>query len=307
MRPLWIVVLALASCERDGGAPKPTPTPVPGPWTAQCDVRFAPRPDRDPSPMCLVPAAEFVMGRDAPEPHLDLPPHRVRITRGFYIDQYEVTTEQMVKFANTVWNRCEGTEKDACMYEGLSAQYVDFDSASPTRQLIVRDGRGRVPAQVFRDGAIAYCQWAGKQLPTEAQWVLAAYHDPATGKDRLYPWGDTFIPENTYWGEHGLSGIEPVGSYPGDRSPVGAMDMGGNEHEWVLDGFTRAPACSGGVCVDPEVPLADGQRCDGLRCGVVRGGWLDAKTISNRDHVFLDMPTGFRCVFPQPAGATRSN
>lgn len=248
------------------------------------------------------------MGRDAPEPHLDLPPHRVRITRGFYIDQYEVTTEQMVKFANTVSNRCEGKVRDECLSTGPDAEYVV--AKGDYRQLAVSEGRGRHPADALRDGAIAYCRWAGKQLPTEAQWVLAAYHDPATGKDRLYPWGDTFIPENTYWGENGALGIAAVGSYPGDRSPVGAMDMGGNEYEWVLDGFTRAPACNSGVCVDPEVSIDDGQRCDGDPCGVVRGGWLDAKTITNRDQLLLFMSTGFRCVLPlppEPAGATRGN
>jgi formylglycine-generating enzyme required for sulfatase activity len=121
----------------------------------------------------------------------------------------------------------------------------------------------------------------------------------------LYPWGDTFIAENTYWGQdRGLAGIKPVESYPGDRSPVGAMDMGGNTDEWVLDGFALTPTCSDRVCVDPVAVFSPDKLCVRVGqdpCGLTRGGWLRSKSASNRDLAYLQFSTGFRCVRTCPA------
>ncbi|MEX0830397.1 MAG: formylglycine-generating enzyme family protein [Nitrospirales bacterium] len=175
---------------------------------------------KDGGPMVLVPAGSFLMGspEGTGEPD-ERPQHRVYLN-DFYIDQYEVTVERYHQFlqdnnrgAPKYWDRVE----------------------------ISRDGQKPVVRITWYD-AQAYCQWAGKRLPTEAEWEKAA-----RGPDnRTYPWGETtpnfttanlgkaYEPGKAY-----AEKLQPVGSFERGKSLYGAYDMAGNVWEWVADWFDQ--------------------------------------------------------------------
>ncbi|MFG3659029.1 ergothioneine biosynthesis protein EgtB [Streptomyces sp. NPDC047706] len=89
--------------------------------------------------------------------------------------------------------------------------------------------------------ADAYARWAGRRLPTEAEWEKAARFDPATGRSTRYPWGDTDPgPEHANLGQRHLRPA-PAGSYPEGESPLGVRQLIGDVWEWTASDFQPYP------------------------------------------------------------------
>ncbi len=167
---------------------------------------------RDGAPMVLVPAGEFVMGSG--EGGLDEgPPRRVDLP-AFYIDRHEVTNEQYLRFI------------------GQTGHEPPRSWGGP------RPGKGmeKLPVtDVTWFDAMQYAVWAGKRLPTEAEWEKAA-----RGTDgRRFPWGNLDIESARQLGSD--KPLQPVGSRPPGASPFGCLDMAGNAWEWVADWYDGYP------------------------------------------------------------------
>jgi formylglycine-generating enzyme required for sulfatase activity len=269
--------------------------PIPQPWS--------------PTDMAVIPAGDFLMGSPSRAGFTDERPQRSVLLSAFQIDRYEVTNaqyEQIVKATGhavptnpnpsaTLWN-------DGRPFPGSDTHPV---------------------VNVSWHDAAAYCAWAGKRLPTEAEWEKAARGTDA----RLYPWGNKwdFRKANSasYWAGHtiefndaiewkafwvdgkgarmskerGLKGevlTLPVGSVPEGVSPYGLFDMAGNASEWVQDWFEPY--------YYPRAPRENPHGPDGKLLKVVRGGsWLKPASslrAADRDYALPDdqqSGTGFRC------------
>jgi len=169
----------------------------------------------DRAEMVLVPAGKFLRGNDATGEFADASPRREVELRAFLIDRHEVTVAQ--------WN-------EFCRAKGRT----------DPRPLIEKDAERLPVVDVTHDDARAYALWAGKRLPTEAEWEKAA-----RGTDgRAWPWGDeedrracnTEQRPNENWRDKAPF-LAPVGDFPKDESPYGAVDVAGNASEWCSDWY----------------------------------------------------------------------
>jgi formylglycine-generating enzyme required for sulfatase activity len=260
--------------------------------------------------MVLVPAGEFTMGTPAGSGGLpDEHPARLVYLSAFWIDRYEVTNAAYETFVQ-------------------ATDYVAPANANPVSTLWEHNrplpGIEQHPVvNVSWLDAVAFCRWAGKRLPTEAEWEKAARG--TTG--RLYPWGNEWDFEKansaSYWAkrtvefsnsvdweafwikgegavisrEKGVKGeilTLPVGSFPAGVGPYGALDLAGNAAEWVQDWYNPN--------YYPTAPLSDPQGPDRGAIKAMRGGsWLKpaiSLRTTDRDLGTMDSRpsgTGFRC------------
>lgn len=210
---------------------KPTPV-LPATLPTQEPVAEATKVwETDNSVMVHVPAGDFYMGsRDSDDASADddeKPMHPVSLD-DFWIDKYEVTNEQFAHFLNEKGNQ----EKDGVSWvnveeEGSNIIYEDG-------QYEPKSGYGDHPVTyVSWYGAQSYCQWAGKRLPTEAEWEKAA-----RGTDgKIWPWGNDWDEEKVNSKDAGPGHTTAVGNYQDGTSPYGCMDMAGNAWEWVADWY----------------------------------------------------------------------
>ena len=188
---------------------------------------------RDPAPMVLVPAGPFLRGSPAPTPpEKDDAPARPIQLGAFRVDRTEVTNAAYARFVEATGRRppqwgAEDARRARRPGEASAPDWSRFgwDGGRP------QPGTGDLPVTLVTwFDAEAYCAWAGKRLPTEAEWEKAA-----RGTDgRRYPWGGE-PPEGraNFGGAH--PGPLPAGTFPGGASPYGALDMAGNAAEWVAD------------------------------------------------------------------------
>ena len=181
-----------------------------------------------PEDMVLIPASEFQMGSEGGEGNeSEQPVHLVHIN-AFYMDVYEVTNAQYKKFidANSQWQKGRWWQTNRIKRRFHNRNYLkDWNGNN------YPEGKGDHPVQVSWYAAMAYAQWAGKRLPTEAEWEKAA-RGGLVGKK--YPWGDSIDADKANYG--GMVGdTTPVGTYPANG--YGLYDMAGNAFEWCLDEY----------------------------------------------------------------------
>jgi sulfatase modifying factor 1 len=190
---------------RAGAAPKPASAPQ----------SLAAITGKDGAPMVLVPAGEFTMGSDEGDDD-EQPLHRV-ILDSFYLDTFEVTNGRFAKFVAAIQSEPPW---------GFADQETPVVHAEqPVRWVNWMDAMG-------------YCLWAGKRLPTEAEWEKAA-----GGTDgRTYPWGnDPPTAAHAVFGlTEGAETVSPIGNRNPGRSPYGVHDLAGNLYEWVTDWYDDA-------------------------------------------------------------------
>lgn len=246
--------------------------------------RNATAPGPAPAGMVWIPGGEFSMGSDSAGDGLcDLPGitsdavpiHRVQVD-GLWMDATEVTNAQFSTFVTATGyvtvaeHKPTAEEFPTAPPENLIAGSTVFTPTSrpvplqnytqwwsyvpgadwrhPTGPASTLSGRERHPVvQVAYEDAVAYARWAGKRLPTEAEWEFAARGGMS---GRLYAWGDTLKPggryqANIYQGEFpvaggdtgadGFPGLAPVASYA--PNPYGLHDVAGNVWEWCSDWY----------------------------------------------------------------------
>jgi sulfatase modifying factor 1 len=314
-------------------------------------------PTKAPQGMALIPGGEFSMGAQNPPDMDDVgmkatldsrPIHRVYVD-AFFMDKTDVTNAQFAAFAKatgyvTIAERKPRAEDyPGAPPENLVAGSVIF--APPDHPVSLNDyyqwwtyvpganwrhplgpkssivGKENYPVvHVSYDDALAYAKWAGKRLPTEAEWEFAARGGLA-GKP--YVWGDEYRPKGKWMantheghfpdkdtGEDGYVGIAPVAKFPANK--YGLFDMAGNVWQWTSDWYRPdyyQQLNAGGIARNPQGPESSYDPSEpGHPKRAQRGGsflctdqYCSRYIVGTRGKGDVDTGTnhlGFRCVMP---------
>ncbi|MFA5864599.1 MAG: SUMF1/EgtB/PvdO family nonheme iron enzyme [Phycisphaerae bacterium] len=284
---------------------------------------------KDGSVMTMIPETRYVMGSSGREVN-EMPTHQVSVGR-YYIDLYEVNNVQFSKFADAVnlgrvWkddpclaNEHLSTETPACwVARNWSPACDPCLKANACKQ----SGCEQLDVNYFKEywtprvndnnparavsfwEAWNYCRWVGKDLPTEAEWELAAKGT----RDQLYPWGN-IEPDSqhllcNYDGgrptEDGFHYTAPVSALAAGRSPYGCYNMAGNVWEWCKNQYDatsysvtdfanshrKQKAEAAREFVDPSGPVYGDLR-------VIRGGSYTSEIAKCRTTVREAAPANF--------------
>ena len=202
------------------------------------------------APMVSLPGGTFVMGDDRGSLLDQRPAHKVTISP-FRLDKYQVTNRQFEWFVDaTSYESTAERQGWGYVFDMTSGEWVKMNGADWRKP----DGKNKLDetmldhpvTQVSWTDANAFCQWAGKRLPTEAEWEYAARGGEV---DNAYPWGKHRLKDGKYmandwqgWfpqsntGDDGFLTTSPVGSFP--ENPFGLHDMAGNVWEWCRDWYS---------------------------------------------------------------------
>lgn len=243
--------------------------------------------------MILIPAGKFIMGTDRSRADsYDRPRHQVNL-KAYQIDKYPVTNAQYALFVAKTGYRPPLHWLDGRIPEGMKLLPVTM---------------------VSWNDAVAYAKWAGKRLPSEAEWEKAA-----RGTDgRRWPWGDKMDTQrlNTYYN---VGAASIVTRFENGASPYGVVDMAGNVSEWVADDFASYPGSDADADVfkakvpraesaeDRALKVVDMVAVEGRRYKVLRGGsWKSDPFSTSTYHRNFSWPFfasdffGFRCAADIP-------
>ncbi len=254
----------------------------------------------DGAQMLLIESGEFPMGgRPEDVEGLEVknyinyvsegPVHQVKIS-GFYLDKFETTNALYRRFIESGDRTADHPDQP----DNLDHQqhYADKN--------LIGDNQPAVGLNWF--DAYAYCNWAGKRLPTEAEWEYAAR---GAGVYRKYPWGNDEPDAEGIWranyrpkegpARDGKRYSSDVGSFPDGISAFGIMDMAGNAEEWVQDWLDFGYYNKTKGALDPQGPASGGNK-------VIKGGSYGsdkyhvriATRLYGAPHVKTELQ-GFRC------------
>ena len=172
--------------------------------------------------MVFIPAGECIIGGPADDPvtKFSSPPHKVYL-KSYWIDKYEVTFEQYLKFVADTGYLSQGNWRN---------YYADGKELQPVFNVTLKD-------------AEAYAKWAKKRIPTNEEWEKAATWDPEKKEKRRYPWGNTWKDGAANTAEAGMSDYVDIGKFKGDVSYYGVHDMLGNAFEWTSSIYRAYRGC----------------------------------------------------------------
>jgi iron(II)-dependent oxidoreductase len=237
--------------------------------------------------MIEIPSGAFVMGTDMNRADAqDRPAHKVNLP-SYWIDKYPVTNAQYARFVAATSRRPPLDWKDGKIPQG--------EMMHPVTMVTWYD-------------ATAYAKWAGKRLPTEAEYEKAGRGTDA----RRWPWGNKMEPErlNTYYN---VGAATDVTTYRNGASPYGALDLSGNVDEWTADDFLPYPGSEAAKDLfQGKVAVASGSQDQAMKVAdlkavnrfykVLRGGsWKGdpfSTSLFHRNFAFPNYASdffGFRC------------